>query len=169
MLDQETTIADEFSNPLDRVEDVMRSNNWSFNRMGEDKLMVRVTGKHCAYRLFFVWQDDMNALQFCCQYDMEIGPANQEQAARSILSINEDLWMGHFDLPKDTGVPSFRHTCLLRGLSHDGNGDYIEDMVDIALTLCEQYYSAFCLLSHPADVAHDRNISLAMMQTVGEC
>ena len=155
-----------FLNPLHGVEEILSAHNWEFNRMNNDELMVQVIGKACEYRLFFIWQEDMNAMQFCCQYDIGINPQNMATAARMLMKLNESLWMGHFDIPSDTKIPSFRQTCLMRGISDGGALDCIEDLVDISMALCERYYAFFHLLSIDAP-ANDQMLSLALMDTVG--
>lgn len=157
---------EEASNPIDSVEEVLSSNNWVFNRMNEDELMVQVAGKACEYRLFFIWQEDMNAMQFCCQFESPVNPKNRDIAAKAILSVNEALWMGHFDLPRDTSVPCFRHTCLFHGLSRGAGSEQISDLVTISLAQCEKYFPLFNLLS--LSVANDeRSLQLALMETAG--
>jgi hypothetical protein len=167
MTTQIDTLDEGLVNPLDSVEDILTANNWVFNRMTNHELMVQVAGKACEYRLFFIWQEDMSAMQFCCQYDMAIDRKRIKDAARAVMEINERLWMGHFDLPRDTGIPSFRHTCLLRGMTDPSGYDHIEDLVDIALAQCEQYFSVFHLLSR-LDVANDQDLCLALLETSGE-
>lgn len=152
--------------PLDKVEDVLLSHNWNFDRMADDELMVEVTGRIGKYRLFFIWQEDLNALQFCAQIDLEITSNNRQAAHEAIININEDLWMGHFDLPKSTSKPSYRYTCLLRGTNGNAT-ETIEDMVDISLAQCERHYSLFTLLAGANDV-NDQTLSLALMDTAGE-
>jgi hypothetical protein len=156
----------EYLNPLDSVEEILSAHNWEFNRMNNDELMVQVIGKACEYRLFFIWQEDMSALQFCCQYDLGIHPKNTEAASRMLMRLNESLWMGHFDIPADTKIPSFRQTCLMRGMTDGGSLDYIEDLVDISMALCERYHCFFHLLSIDAP-ANDQMLSLALMDTTG--
>lgn len=157
---------DTHSNPLDNVEEFLSINNWVFDRMTDDELIVQLQGKACTYRLFFIWQADMSALQFCCQYDLTVAPGNMDAAARALLKINENLWMGHFDIPQGNSMPSFRHTCLLRGVRGLSGIDHIEDLVDISLAQCERYYSVFDLLARGAD-AMDDDLSLALMDTSG--
>lgn len=161
-------VSDDIQNPLDSVEEILNSHNWVFNRMNDDELIVQVKGKACDYRLFFIWQEDMNAMQFCCQYDMTLQDADMERVGATLMDINENLWMGHFDLPRDTQVPSFRHTCLLRGLNGLSGVEHIEDLVDISLAQCERYYPAFYLLANKKEAANDQNIALALMEAVGE-
>lgn len=157
----------EVSNPLDNVEEILSANNWMFNRMNADELMVHVSGTSCDYRLFFIWEQNMSTLQFCCQFDMHIGPENFEAASRALMAINETLWMGHFDIPKQTGTPTFRQTCLLRGLTRDSGFDHIEDLVDIAMAQCERYYPVFFLLTGTEN-PDEQNLSLALMETRGQ-
>jgi len=159
--------ANHADNPLDHVEDVLHAHNWVFNRMNDDELIVEVAGKSCNYRLLFIWQEDMSALQFCCQFDMHIKREKMMAAAKAMLSMNETLWMGHFDLPQDTGIPSFRHTCLFRGMNQGSGAEHIDDLVTIALAQCERYHTVFHLLANAGN--HDEgHLSLALMETAGE-
>lgn len=159
--------SEDVGNPLDSVEEILADHNWVFSRMNDEELIVQVAGKNCDYRLFFIWQQDMNAMQFCCQYDMAIPRRHHDTAAVALMALNENLWMGHFDLPRDSGVPSFRQTCLFRSPDRDANADHIEDMVDIALAQCERYYSVFHMLSR-SGITDDAQLSLALMETAGE-
>lgn len=163
----EIDLIDEDLHPLDSVEDVLSANNWTFNRMNNDELMVQISGKAGLYRLFFIWQEDMNALQFCCQYDLNIAGNNLPAASTALLAINEQLWMGHFDLPKSTGVPSYRYTCLVRNAGRSATAEIIEDMVDISLVQCERFYPVFHMLASANDI-NTQNLSLALMETAGE-
>lgn len=169
---QESSFEAPIENPLDCVEDILKSNNWVFNRLSDEELVVKVTGRHCNYNLMFLWQDDMNALQFAVQYDLNINDGKLDAAARALLSLNDGLWMGHFAIPKETGAPTFRQTCLFRGMGHESVCEALEDLVDMGLSLCEDYYSVFYLLSHANDAAfsvNDQNLSLALMETAGQC
>ena len=163
----QTQAPESIINPLDNVEDILTSNNWVFNRMTDDELMVRVAGKNCDYRLFFIWQEDLSALQFCCQYEMSVNEKNMHNAGKVLMYVNENLWMGHFDIPQDTKTPSFRHTCLLRGINNGDTSSHIEDLVDISLAQCERFYSMFHFLCN-STIANDQTISLALMETSGE-
>jgi hypothetical protein len=157
------------SNPIDSVEEVLAANNWSFERTHNDELIVEVTGKSSTYRLFFIWQEGMNALQFGCHYDIAIGSNNLDEAYKTIISMNQKLWMGHFDLPQETQTPIFRYTCMLRGAARASMAEAIEDMVDISLMQCERYYPAFHLLANENSApTNPQHMSLALMETVGE-
>lgn len=160
-------IHEDLVNPLDSVEEFLALNNWTFSRMTNDELMVQVTGKSGSYRLFFLWQEEMSAMQFCCQYDLVVPAHNREAACRALANLNEGLWMGHFDIPQQTNVPSFRQTCLFRGASKSDSAEHVEDLVDISLAQCERYYPLFRVLAETANL-NEQSLALAVMETVGE-
>ncbi len=155
------------AHPLDSVEDVLNGHNWTFRRVNPDELVVQVTGKMGDYRIFFIWQDSLQALQFCAQFDLHVKPYNIQAAHSALLTLNEHLWMGHFDLPKDTAMPTYRYTVLFRGLNHSTATETIEDIVDISMAQCERYFPVFSFLSG-ADLVNDQHLSLALMETAGE-
>ncbi len=168
MRSQLDSIEDEYNGtPIDTVEDVLSANNWKFDRINDEELLVDISGKTGSYKLFFIWQQDMSALQFCAQLNQDITPGNRPTAQKAILKLNEDLWMGHFDIPEVTGKPCFRHTALIPQTSRASVMDMIENLVDVALAQCERHYPLFALLASANDL-DDQVLSLAVMDTVGE-
>lgn len=160
-------IFEDVSNPLDNVEELLSAQNWTFDRLDEDELTVEIAGKHCSYRLRFVWQDEFCALSFSCQYLISLAKENIETAKDSISSINNDLWVGHFDLQKNNTTPCFRHTSLFRGMVYASGADHMAELIEIALFECERHFPLFHLLTeHKQPDAH--NMNLAIMDAMGE-
>src|SRR5580698_2772241 len=60
------------ANPLDILEEIITANEWLFDRANDDELIVELAGRWCHYRMFFVWQREIGALQFSCQFDMKV-------------------------------------------------------------------------------------------------
>jgi hypothetical protein len=60
---------------------------------------------------------------------------------RLIAQINEQLWLGHFDLWTQEGLVMFRHALLLNGAV--ATPGQCEAMLRAALEACERYYQAF--------------------------
>jgi len=154
-------IFEDVSNPLDCVEDILGNQEWTFTRHHIDELSVQVKGTLGLYRLTFVWQEDSSALQFFCEYDMQIPSACRDVTARALCAINERLWLGHFDLPASSQTPIFRHTSLFRGWTQTSNADHVEDLVEIALETCERYHNLFSMLS--SSVAIDDKVLTLML------
>ncbi len=153
-------------NPLDIVEEIVGANQWPFDRTSEDELVVEITGKWCDYRLYFMWRDDLSALHFTCAFDARVPDTRRREVHDLLALINEKLWLGHFDVSLEEGMPMFRHTVPLRGLS-GASVEQLEDLVDSAFTECERFYPAFQFVIWGGKGAHEA-IAAALFETVGE-
>ena len=154
------------ANPLDIIEEIVNANDWAFDRRTTDEMFVEVTGRWCAYRLFFFWQDDISAMQFSCQFDMRVPHPRRGAVNELLATINERLWLGHFDVDAEDLVPMFRHTTLLRG-AQGASVEQLEDLVDIALTECERFYPAFQFVIWGGKSPREA-VSAAILDTAGE-
>src|SRR5690606_15234208 len=104
------------------------------------------------------------ALQIACAYDMRV-PQNKLTAIHSLLAlVNERLWLGHFDIWSDEGVPMFRHALLLHG-SLGASDRQIESLIDSAVEACERFYPAFQFVLW-AGKSPTEAIAAAMLETV---
>lgn len=159
----ETTTA---ANPLDLVEQVVTANDWVFDRRNDEEMAVEVPGKWCDYSLYFAWRQDMGALHFTCAFDMRVQQAKRREVYDLLAQVNERMWLGHFAVWAEEGVPMFRHAVLLRGLG-GASLEQIEDLVDIALTECERFYPAFQFVIWGGKTAEEA-IAAALLDTVGE-
>ncbi len=163
----EQDIFEDVSNPLDSVEEILYANEWTFDRMTEDELTVQITGKMGEYKLFFQWQEEYSAMQFTCQFDLDVKREAMDVASKTMTGINSGLWLGHFDFREGTEIPCFRHTTLFRGQTQTSGAEHIEDLVDIALAECERYYPVFDMLSRGVP-ANDCDMSLALAPAAGQ-
>lgn len=167
MMTQHDHMKQDVSNPLDSVEDILAGQRWSFNRANPDELTAEVTGKHGTYRMIFMWQEEFSALQFSCQYDLYVPRDRFDLLALALAQVNAELWLGHFDIPAATGIPTFRHTSLFRGQTHSSGAEFLQDLMDIALAECESHYSMFQVLAQSEDV-NQYEFDLAVMGSAGE-
>jgi len=154
------------ANPIDLVEEIVAANEWAHERASDDEMFVEIGGRWCDYRLFFVWQPDMNALLFSCGFEMKVPRARRTAVFELLSLVNEKLWLGHFDLAGDSNQPSFRHALLLRG-SLGASVEQVEDLVDIAVAEADRFYPAFQFVIWGGKSAADAMVS-AMIDTVGE-
>ncbi len=153
-------------NPLDVVEQVVAANDWAFDRRSDHEMAAEAPGKWCDYGLYFSWSSEISAMHFTCAIDMKV-PERQRAALYELLALaNERLWIGHFGMDSDDGMPLFRHSVLLRGATA-ASAESLEDMVDIAITECERFYPAFQFVlwggKTPADA-----LQAAMLECMGE-
>ena len=117
-LNQRVYVDGPYVTPLAVVEDIAADNNWAFERSGEDEVTIVSKGDWTDYQLSFTWMGEIEALHLACAFDMKIPPARRPEAQRLIAAINEQLWVGHFDLWTHTGMLMHRQALVLpNGLS----------------------------------------------------
>lgn len=153
-------LLEDISNPLDSVEEVLIGNDWVFDRPNESEIVVHASSQRSQYRMTFVWQEECSAMQFFCEMEEIMPKKRMDMAMRALKTINERLWLGHFDIPDETRTPVFRYTCLFRGNQSSGI-EHVEDMVEIGMSECERFHNVFALLS-TAPTLTDDVIALAM-------
>ena len=127
---------------LDLMEQVIGLYEWECERLGPSEMAAQAPGQWCDYNLFFTWSDELCALNLTCALDLR-SPANRRTAIHELVALaNNRLWVGHFSVEPETGIPSFRHTLLMRGVQ-TLPGESMEDLIDITLTECERFYPAY--------------------------
>ncbi len=154
------------SNPIDVLEQIVSANEWAFDRKSDSEMAAEAPGKWCDYGLYFSWSREISAMNFTCTFDLKI-PAPRRRELYELLALaNERLWLGHFGMDQDGGVPLFRHSILLRG-SNGASAESLEDMVDIAITECERFFPAFQFVLWGGKSASEA-IEAAMLECAGE-
>ena len=103
---------DHRGSPLDVVEHMATTHDWSFARASEDEVTLVVTGKWTDYQVSFTWMSDIEALHLACAFDMRVPELRLSEVQQLIALINEQLWIGHFDLFADEGALVFRHAMI---------------------------------------------------------
>lgn len=157
----------EDSNPLDMVEDLAQEKGWRFMRAEENFLTISAKGTKGDFEICLEWQEEFSALLMACSVPVEISDAHYEAAVRTLESINQNMWLGHFDLSNKGRFPTFRHTLLFRMIPAGIAIDIINDALDIAVCECTRFHSTFQML-HTGDVQLQDNLQAIIFQPVGE-
>ncbi len=158
-------IIDSRNNPLAVVEDIAADNNWSFERSGEDEVTIVSKGDWTDYQLSFTWMSEIEALHLACAFDMKIPTPRRAEVQRLIAAINEQLWVGHFDIWTHTGMIMYRQALVLPG-GLTASTAQCESMLVGAIHACERYYPAFQFVVWAGKTASEA-MSAAMFDTAG--
>src|SRR5262245_35696256 len=129
-------------NPLDLMEQIAVQNEWLFDRAGEDEMHLSFPGQTEDHHLSFSWRHDVETLQLSAQLEVKVPKLKRAEVASLINIINEQLWLGHFEMWPDSGQIIYRHGLLLRG-AIGATPEQCEGLIDAALEACDRYYSAF--------------------------
>ena len=157
---------DHRSSPLDVVERMAAGNNWPFERAGEDEISLVVTGRWTNYQVSFTWMNEIETLHLACAFDMKVPELRLADVQKLIALINEQMWIGHFDVWTQNGVIMFRHALVLAG-GVAASGRQCEAVLATALDSCERYFPAFQFVIWAGKSAREAMES-AMFETTGE-
>lgn len=153
-------------NPVDLIERIALNRQWSFDREEDDEIAIVVAGSWSDYNIAFTWLPDIEALHLACAFDLKIPSSRLNEALALISMINEQLWIGHFDVwPKD-GVVMFRHALLLAG-GAVVNSRQCESALSSAVNACERYYQAFQFVIWAGKSGREA-LDTTMMETQGQ-
>ena len=130
------------NNPLDALEEIICLKQWPCSRANSDELISEIRSKSCFFRLYFSWSEQANAVSLTITFDIKV-PMSQKYEIYELLSlINENLWIGHFDVTSKSGIPAYRNTFLFSDKNIE-NLKVLEDLVDIGINECEKFYPSF--------------------------
>jgi hypothetical protein len=161
-------LAHDDNNPLDLVEELAESKEWKFTRTTDDFIVMTLPSDRGPLEIWLEWQEEFSALLFSCtMVAIEITDNHHETAARALEQINQNLWLGHFDLSTKGVHPTFRHTLLLRMIPAGIALDIIHDTIEIAQAECNRFQTTFQLVQ-AGDVRLHENLSAAIFETIGE-
>lgn len=157
---------DRQSNPVDMIEQIAAVHDWSFERSGDDEITISVGGGWCDYHVSFSWMEDMEAVHLACAFDLKVTDPRKTEVMRLLSLVNEQLWIGHFDLWGKEGVVMYRQTLLLAG-GAEPNSAQVEGLLENAIESCERYYQAFQFVVWAGKPAQEA-LDTVLFETVGE-
>ncbi len=154
------------SAPIDMLEHYFTALGWSCERGGDDEIISNFQGSWSQYELRGIWREDDNVLQFLALPDIRVPAEKRAAIYETIGIINEQLWLGHFELWSSSGLVLFRHAALLE----NENGltlQQAEALVEAAIEECERFYPVFQFVLW-ADKTPQEAIAAALIETQGE-
>ena len=154
------------SNPVDVIEQIAALNDWAFERSGDDELTIAVGGHWCDYHISFSWMEEREAVHLACSFDLKVPEARKIEVMRLLSAVNEQMWIGHFDLWSQEGVIMFRQALLLSG-GADPNNAQVERLLVTAIEACERYYQAFQFVVWAGKSAAEA-LETVLFETAGE-
>jgi len=127
--------------PLDMLEHAVEENGWPFERSGRDEINLSVAGRWCDYHFCFTWREELQSLHVSVNFDMRVARDRRSEIAELLMSINAQLFLGHFDLWAEDGALVFRHVLIFPDSAV--SAAQCEALLHLAVEACEHYYPAF--------------------------
>lgn len=130
------------ANPVDTVERIAALHGWSFARTSENEVSLAIDGSWTDYQASFTWMGDIEVLHLACAFDLKIPERRRAETTELVSLVNEQLWVGHFDVWANDGLVMFRHALVLAG-GIAASRAQCESMLASGVDACERYYQAF--------------------------
>lgn len=153
--------------PLDMLESYFAAHGWSHERH-DDEITATVKGSWTEYELRALWRDEDSVLQFLAFPDVKVAEERRAAIYETIGLVNEQLWVGHFELWSSSGILLYRHAALIDG-EEEGQISLsaAELLVETAIDECERFYPVFQFVLWGGKSPKDA-IAAAMIETQGE-
>jgi len=153
--------------PIDMLERYYSAHGWTFER-DDDEIVAKVKGSWTEYELRAIWREDDSVLQFLAFPDVRVADERRAAMYEAIGLVNEQLWIGHFELWSSSGILLFRHAAVIDGedapqLSLEG----AELMVESAIDECERFYPVFQFVLWGGKTPREA-LAASLIETQGE-
>ncbi len=152
--------------PIDMLCAYCEAHGWAHDRVNDDELVATVQGSWASYEVRAIWRTSDQVLQLIILPDVRVLDEKRPAIWETLSLINEQMWLGHFELWSSSGSIIFRHALLLspnEGLSLS----QAETIMETAIDECERFYPVFQFVlwggKSPVDA-----ISASMIETRGE-
>ena len=164
--EEETTEERDDGAPIEVLEQYFEARGWACDRTGEGEIVASATGSWAQYELRGVWRPEDQVLQFLAFPDIKVGSEKRAAIYEALGLINEQLWLGHFELWSGSGLIVFRHAALV------GEGDTLtfeqaEAISEAAIEECERFYPVFQFVLWAGKTPQEA-IAAALIETQGE-
>lgn len=128
--------------PVDMLASLFEARGWPCEFVSEDEISGEIKGSWASYTLRGVWRREDHVLQLLCLPEIRVPDDKRALIQELLVLVNEQLWVGHFDLWSSGSVLLYRHGLLLGdegllGLSQ------AQIAVEAAVEECDRFYPAF--------------------------
>ncbi len=152
--------------PVDMLASLFEARGWPFEFISDDEISGDIQGSWANYQMRGIWRPEDHVLQLLCLPDIRI-PDDKRAATFEVLAlINEQLWLGHFDVWSNGNVLLYRHGLMLgdEGLLSPAQAQMA---VEAAIEECDRFYPAFQFILW-GDKTPEEALASAMVDAAGE-
>ena len=154
------------SAPVDMLASLFEARGWPYEFVSEDEISGEVQGSWANYQVRAIWRPEDHVLQLLCLPDIRLTDDKRSAMFEALALINEQLWLGHFDVWSNGGVLLYRHGLMLgdEGLLGPGQAQVA---VEAAIEECDRFYPVFQFILW-GDKTPAEALAAAMVDAAGE-
>jgi hypothetical protein len=155
--DYETSVED--AAPVDMLAALFEARGWAHEIVSADEISAEIQGSWTSYQVRAIWRADDNVLQLLCLPDIRVSDDKRRAAHELLALVNEQLWLGHFDVWSQGGM-------LLGDEGLLGLGQ-AQGLIETAVDECDRFYPAFQFVLW-GDKSPQDALASAMVDAAGE-
>lgn len=152
--------------PVDMLASLFEARGWPFEFVSDDEISGQIQGSWANYQLRGIWRVEDHVLQLLCLPDVRVTEAKRGAMFELLALINEQLWLGHFDVWSNGSVLLYRHGLML---GDDGllSLAQAQTAVEAAVEECDRFYPAFQFVLW-GDKSPSEALASALVDAAGE-
>ena len=152
--------------PVDMLASLFEARGWQYEFVGDDEISGEVQGSWASYQLRGIWRREDHVLQLLCLPDIRIPDEKRAPMFEVLAMVNEQMWLGHFDVWSNGMVLLYRHALML---GDDGllSIAQAQTAVEAAIDECDRFYPAFQFILW-GDKSPTEALASAMVDAAGE-
>ncbi len=133
---------DDDAAPVDMLASLFEARGWPCEFVSDDEISGEIQGSWANYQLRGIWREEDRVLQLLCLPDVRVPSGKRAVVFELLAMVNEQLWLGHFDIWSNGGVLLYRHGMML---GDDGllSLSQAQAVVETAVEECDRFYPAF--------------------------
>ena len=143
--------------PVDMLASLFDARGWPYEFVSEDEISGQVQGS---------WRSEDNVLQLLCLPDIRVADDKRAAMFEVLGMVNEQLWLGHFDIWSNGSVLLYRHGLMLgdEGLLSIAQA---QTVIELAVEECDRFYPAFQFILW-GDKSPAEALAAALVDAAGE-
>lgn len=152
--------------PLDLLMALFEAHGWPCAAVSREEITGEIQGSWAKYQVRAVWREEDKVIQLVCLPDIRVAAEKRAPATDLLARVNEQVWLGHFDIWSSGGVLAFRH-----GILADDSGlislDQAQALVENAVSECDRFYPAFQFVLW-SEKGPEEALAAALVDAAGE-
>lgn len=163
---EDTAPRGEDAAPVDMLSALFEARGWAFDALSDEEMSGEIQGAWTKYQMRAIWRSEDNVLQLLCMPEIRVSDARMRAAHELLALVNEQVWLGHFDVWSAGGIVAYRHATMLGddGLLSVGQA---QALVETAVSECDRFYPAFQFVLW-GDKTPQEALQSAMIDAMGE-